>query len=136
MKTLLVTGSEGFIGRNLCLALRRQGNFEVLGYDVQQSPEELPQLVARADLVFHLAGVDRPKEEREFEDVNLGLTRHLCGWLAAGGRRTPLLLSSSIQAEADNPFGRSKRRAEDAVWDYHRQSAAPFYIYRLPNVFG
>src|SRR5262249_39670203 len=83
-----------------------------------------------------LAGVNRPKEEREFEDVNLGLTRRLCTILAGTGRRTPLMLSSSIHAEADNPYGRSKRQAEDAVWDYHRQVGAPVYIYRFPNVFG
>lgn len=66
MKTILVTGAAGFIGRNLCLALRRAGNYEILEFDVQQSAGELAVLTARADLVFHLAGVNRPQNENEF----------------------------------------------------------------------
>jgi UDP-2-acetamido-2,6-beta-L-arabino-hexul-4-ose reductase len=136
MKTILVTGSEGFMGRNLCLALRRQGGFEILEYDVRQSAAELPGLAARAQMVFHLAGINRPKEEGEFLEGNANFTRQLCSCLAAHGRRTPLMLSSSIQAELDNPYGRSKKLAEDLVWDYHKQTSAPVYIYRFPNVFG
>lgn len=124
------------MGRHLCLALRRQGGGEVLEFDVRHAPENLPVLAARADLVFHLAGVNRPKEEKEFTDGNASLTRRLCDCLANTGRRTPLALSSSIQAEEDNPYGRSKKAAEDAVLDYHRQTGAPVYIYRFPNVFG
>ena len=136
MKTILVTGSEGFMGRHLCLALRRKGGCEVLEFDVRHAPENLPVLAARADLVFHLAGVNRPKEEKEFTAGNPNLTRRLCDCLANTNRQTPLAISSSIQAEADNPYGRSKKAAEDVVLDYHQRTGAPVDIYRFPNVFG
>jgi UDP-2-acetamido-2,6-beta-L-arabino-hexul-4-ose reductase len=136
MKTILVTGAEGFMGRNLIVALRRQGGFDVLEYDVAQSPQALPGLAGRAELVFHLAGVNRPKQEQEFAEGNVNLTRQLCDCLATNGRRTPLMLSSTIQAELNNPYGRSKKQAEDLVWDYHKRTGAPVYIYRFPNVFG
>lgn len=136
METILVTGAAGFMGRNLCVALRRLKEFEVLEYDLPQSPAELPPLAARADFVFHLAGVNRPKAEAEFMTGNADLTRGLCEVLAAGGKRVPLVLSSSVQAELDNPYGRSKKAAEDVVLDYQRQAGAPVYVYRFPNVFG
>ncbi|HEV2209602.1 MAG TPA: NAD-dependent epimerase/dehydratase family protein [Verrucomicrobiae bacterium] len=136
MKALLVTGAAGFMGRNLCVALRRAGQYEVLELDMEHGPADLARLAARADLVFHLAGVNRPKEEREFTEGNVEFTRELCSHLTAAGRRAPLVLSSSIQAELDNPYGRSKRAAEDVVFDYHRQTGAPVYVYRFPNVFG
>jgi len=136
MKTILVTGSEGFIGRNLCVALRRQGGFEVLEFNRRHLPAELPKLVARANLLFHLAGINRSQEEREFTDGNTLFTRRLCDELATAGRLVPLVFSSSIQAALDNPYGRSKRDAEEAVLDYHRRSRAPVYLYRFPNVFG
>jgi UDP-2-acetamido-2,6-beta-L-arabino-hexul-4-ose reductase len=136
MKPVLVTGSAGFIGRNLCVALRRHGRFEVLEFNRGQSSEELAKLAGRAELVFHLAGVNRPKEEREFTEGNVELTRELCDLLAASSRQTPLVLSSSIQAQIDNPYGRSKRAAEDVVLDYHRRTGAAVYVYRFPNVFG
>jgi UDP-2-acetamido-2,6-beta-L-arabino-hexul-4-ose reductase len=124
------------MGRNLCVALRRQGRYEVLEFDLDQRPEALAQMAARADLVFHLAGVNRPKAEREFTEGNVDLTRGLCEALKAAGRRAPLVLSSSIQAELDNPYGRSKLAAEDVVERYHQRTGAPVYIYRFPNVFG
>ena len=135
-RTILVTGSAGFMGRNLCVALRRHADYEVLEFDLPQSPEELPALAARADLVFHLAGVNRPKVETEFTEGNADLTKSLCTTLLALGRKTPVVLSSSVQAELDNPYGRSKKVAEEAVLDYHERSGAPVYIYRFPNVFG
>ena len=81
MKPILVTGSKGFIGRNLCVALRRQGSFEVLEFDADQPPGDLAGLASRAELVFHLAGINRPKEEREFTEGNVGLTKQLCDTL-------------------------------------------------------
>ncbi len=136
MKTILVTGSAGFIGLNLCVALRRRGNWEVLEFDLHHKPDDLPKLAACADLVFHLAGVNRPREEKEFMEGNASLTRGLCEGLEAAGRQAPLVLSSTIQAELDNPYGRSKKAAEEAVLEYHRRTGAPVYIYRFPNVFG
>lgn len=136
MKTILVTGSQGFMGRNLTTALRREGKWAVLEFDREQAASELDGLAAQADLVFHLAGVNRPTEEREFAEGNLELTRSLCRSLEASGRATPLVLSSSIQAELENPYGRSKHGAEDVAEEYHRRTGAPVTIYRFPNVFG
>ncbi len=124
------------MGRNLCVALRRQGSCEVLEFDVHQSAADLPQLAARADVVFHLAGVNRPRNQEEFETGNAGLTQALCSSLVALGRKPVVVLSSSTQAELDNPYGRSKKVAEDLVLGYHRAAGAPVYIYRFPNVFG
>ena len=88
------------------------------------------------ELVFHLAGVNRPKEEREFTEGNVGLTQQLCDALVRTNRQVPVVLSSSIQADQDNPYGRSKKAAEEVVLEYHRRTGAPVYIYRFPNVFG
>ena len=135
MKVILVTGAAGFIGRNLCIALRR-GGFEVLEFNRSHTTERLRELTACAELVFHLAGVNRPKDEKEFMEGNANLTRELSDCLATAKRGTPLVFSSSVQAELDSPYGRSKKEAEDAVLDYQRTSGAPVYIYRFPNVFG
>lgn len=123
------------MGRNLCVALRR-GGFEVLEFNRSHTADRLRKLAAHAELVFHLAGVNRPQDEKEFMEGNVNLTRELCDCLAAAKRGTPLVFSSSIQAELDNPYGRSKKAAEGVVLDYHRTSGAPVYIYRFPNVFG
>lgn len=136
MSTILVTGSNGFIGKNLCTALRRQGDTDVLEYGRLHSVDTLPSLVSRADIVFHLAGVNRPSDETEFTTGNVDLTRRLCRHLSATGRRIPVVFSSSRQADLDNSYGRSKRQAEDALLEYHDRTGAPVYIYRLPNVFG
>ena len=136
MKTILVTGSRGFIGRNLCLTLRRSGSYNVLEFDLPQSEGELAGLAGQADVVIHLAGVNRPKNELEFGEGNSDFTRRLCGMLSEAKRGAVLVLSSSIQAELDNPYGKSKKLAEDAVLEYQANSGAPVYIYRFPNVFG
>jgi UDP-2-acetamido-2,6-beta-L-arabino-hexul-4-ose reductase len=135
-RTVLVTGSEGFIGRNLCQALRRRQNIELLTFDLGNQPEELGALAAKTDLVFHLAGVNRPQGDAEFMAGNAQLTRRLCECLASAGRKTPVVLSSSIQAELPNAYGASKRAAEEALLAYHEKASAPIYVYRFPNVFG
>jgi UDP-2-acetamido-2,6-beta-L-arabino-hexul-4-ose reductase len=124
------------MGRNLCVALLRQADVQILSFDVHQPLNDLWALAASADLVFHLAGVNRPEKEKEFMEGNADLTRALCDALRTTGHKTPVVLSSSTQAELDNPYGRSKRAAEDIVLDYHRQTGAPVRVYRFPNVFG
>ena len=136
MKTILVTGSAGFIGRNLCVALRRTGQYDVLEFDAQQSGDELAGFCRRAELVFHLAGVNRPQDEKEFAEGNTNLTRRLCDYLIAAGSRAPLVISSSVQAELENPYGRSKKAAEAAVLEYQHTTGAAVYVFRFPNVFG
>jgi UDP-2-acetamido-2,6-beta-L-arabino-hexul-4-ose reductase len=118
------------------VTLRRHEAFEVLEFDVNHSPDLLPKLAAEADLVFHLAGVNRPRDPAEFTAGNTDLTRALLQALEATGRRTPVVLSSSIQAALDNPYGQSKKGAEDALLEYHQRTGAAVYLYRFPNVFG
>jgi len=136
MKTILVTGSDGFLGRNLCVALSRCDGIKVLRFDLQNTLKELEQQVAQADFIFHLAGVNRPKDEKEFTEGNTDLTHLLCDFAAKHKSRAPILLSSSTQAESENAYGKSKRAAEDALIDYSRRSGVPVLVYRFPNLFG
>ena len=137
MRNLLVTGAEGFVGRNLVATLRAvRPEWNLLLYDVGNSEEELRAFVASADFVFHLAGVNRPQSVEEFQTGNAGLTEFLVGLLKETGRAVPLMVSSSTQASLDNPYGKSKREAEAAAHAYGVQSGADVYVYRFPNVFG
>ncbi len=131
---VLVTGAKGFVGRNLCLALSRMEDVELLRYDLGNTPEELAEWAGTCDFVFHLAGVNRPKDPAEFATGNTGFTEELLALLER--RPVPVLLSSSIQAALDNPYGVSKRAAEDAVRAYGERTGAAVFVYRLANVFG
>ena len=133
---VLVTGSRGFIGSNLVAHLQRRDDIDIFGYDLTNTPEQLDAWLAQADFVYHLAGVNRPQREEEFFEGNTDFTRAICQRLAQRADPPPILLSSSIQAELDNPYGRSKRLAEEAVIDYARETGARAIIYRLTNVFG
>lgn len=135
---ILVTGAKGFIGKNLVAQLKAQPERRVLEFDVDNSPADLAAAVAQADWVFHLAGVNRPRDEAEFQTGNVDLTAQLCQLLAARPQTHPvtLVLASSIQAELDNPYGRSKRQAEMVVAEYAAQTGGRVLIYRLKNVFG
>ena len=134
MKTCLITGADGFVGRNLCARLETREDVSLLKYDINNTKQELEQFLSQADFVFHLAGVNRPKDEREFEKGNAGLTGEIVEMLNKQGRKTPMLISSSTQAELDNLYGKSKKRAEDVVFQYGKN--APVYVYRFPNLFG
>jgi len=136
MGTVLVTGSQGFIGRNLVATLSALPDTEVLTFDVEDTPESLPDLLGQAEFVFHLAGINRPQDPSEFKQGNVGLTQQLVDLLRAQGRQVPLLISSSTQAALDNPYGASKRQAEEVVRAYGRETGALVYVFRLPNVFG
>ena len=132
---ILITGANGFMGRNLCQTLIAQGGHTLCMIDVSSTDEELAQAAQTADFVYHLAGVNRPKDTDEFMRGNGDLTKRLLGLLAAA-KKPPVVLSSSTQAALDNPYGQSKRAAEDAALAYARQTGAPAYVYRLTNAFG
>ena len=139
MKNILITGSNGFIARNLKAALGRldeEHAVNLLSFSRHDSPQTLKDYLQQADLVFHLAGANRPQDESEFETVNIGLTDQICKTLASLENAPPVIFSSSTQATQENPYGRSKLAAEDRLRDYHRQTGNPISIYRLPNVFG
>ncbi len=133
---ILVTGAGGFIGKNLVCRLRNKGFEDIFEYTRQSTEEDLKRYCAGCDFVFHLAGVNRPKEESEFEAGNAGLTRRLLSCLEEAGNTVPVVLSSSTQAESENAYGSSKRGAEEAVRAYGERNGIRVYIYRLPNVFG
>lgn len=133
---VLVTGSDGFIGQNLVTHLRERNEFEVLLYGSNCSAKALRDLVAESDFIFHLAGVNRPRDVAEFTSGNADLTRTLARLVTESGRSLPVVFTSSIQAQIDNPYGRSKRAAEDALLAYADATNSPVHIYRLPNVFG
>lgn len=133
---VLITGSNGFVGKNLVVRLSELQGFEVLSFDREDAPESLQNKVNAADAVVHLAGVNRPKDVTEFTSGNAYLTAKLCEAIKATSRHIPLLLASSIQAELVNPYGQSKRAAEQAIEQFSAQTGNPAVIYRLPNVFG
>jgi UDP-2-acetamido-2,6-beta-L-arabino-hexul-4-ose reductase len=133
---IVVTGADGFIGKNLRVRLREAGYGDVVGLTRRSSADERAAALASADFVFHLAGVNRPKSDDEFAAGNTRLTEELCASLLASGRPVPIAYTSSTQAALDNPYGRSKRDAEAALERYERTSGAPAYLFRLTNVFG
>jgi UDP-2-acetamido-2,6-beta-L-arabino-hexul-4-ose reductase len=133
---VLVTGANGFIGKNLVLRLREKSGTEVLTYVRGQDDSALRDALGQCDAVVHLAGENRPADLQAFADVNTGLTERVCNGLRALGKPIPLILASSAQAELDNPYGRSKLGAEQVVQALTNNHGNPVAIYRLPGVFG
>jgi UDP-2-acetamido-2,6-beta-L-arabino-hexul-4-ose reductase len=136
MMRILVTGANGFVGKNLCVRLGEKSNLEVLPITRESSLADLQDAASQADFVFHLAGVNRPQNVEDFHIGNALSTQTLCNALAATGRQIPLVYTSSTQAERDNPYGQSKLAAEELILAYAKTSSANTSIYRLPNVFG
>lgn len=136
MKKILVTGSNGFVGKNTVVALNEAKKYEVLTIDRQNSEEELRQATLKADFIVHLAGVNRPKEASEFYEGNGGLTEKIVSFLKNENKNTPILITSSTHVEIDNDYGKSKKQSEDALIKYSDECNAKVYIFRLPNLFG
>lgn len=132
---ILLTGADGFIGKNLRMGLSEKG-YKVLPITRASTPTDLAEAVAKAERIIHLAGVNRPTDPAEFATGNADLTASLCETVLASGRRIPVAFASSIQAGLDNPYGASKRAAEDHLRRYAEASGASVAIYRLANVFG
>lgn len=135
MKVLL-TGADGFIGKNVRVALSEREGFEVLPVARTTDPAALVAMVAEADAVIHLAGVNRPHDPTEFRTGNADFTGWLVALLETTNKRIPVAFSSSIQAECDNPYGASKRAAEEHLRRYGDATGAPVALYRFANVFG
>ena len=137
---VLVTGAKGFVGKNLCLELSRREGIEVFRYDLDSTPADLDRYAAECEFVFHLAGVNRPKDPSEFKSGNTVFTEDILEKLVerfqVSGSKVPVMLSSSTQAALDNDYGRSKKAAEDAVFAYGEKTGAPVFVYRFANVFG
>lgn len=143
---VLVTGAHGFVGKNLCAQLNnikagKARNYsitisEVMEYDLDTNPALLDEFCQRADFVFNLAGVNRPKDSAEFMKGNLGFASILLDSLKKCGNTCPVMISSSIQATLDNPYGESKRAGEQLMFDYSKETGAKVLVYRFLNIFG
>ena len=133
---ILVTGAKGFIGKNLVCELKNQGYHEIMEYDLETDPSLLNAYAAKCDFVFHLAGVNRPKNPEEFMEGNFNFTAALLNLLKMHHNTAPVMLSSSIQAALDNPYGRSKKEGENLLFSYAKETGAKILVYRFPNVFG
>ena len=147
---LLITGAKGFVGKNLCETLKtiKDGKNrtrklvidEIFEYDVDTNPELLEQYCAKADFVFNLAGVNRPKDQSEFMAGNFGFASTLLETLKQQGNSCPVMLSSSVQATLigryDSEYGRSKLAGEELFFTYSAETGAKVLVYRFPNLFG
>lgn len=136
MMKLLISGANGFLGKNLTVRLGELPGFEVTSFNRDDDPHTLQSKVDGVDAVVHLAGINRPNDIAEFTSGNADLTVRLCQAIRATGRQVPLVFASSIQAELANPYGLSKRAAEQAVEQMCLQTGNSGVIFRLPNVFG
>jgi UDP-2-acetamido-2,6-beta-L-arabino-hexul-4-ose reductase len=133
---VMITGADGFIGKNLQVALAEREGMALLPVSRDTTTTGLRDAVAQADAVIHLAGVNRPQDPAEFAKGNADFTARLCECLLAGARALPVAFASSIQAERDSLYGASKQQAERHLAEYGRQSGAPVALYRFVNVFG
>ena len=144
---ILVTGAHGFVGKNLCAALYNiadgkdknrniDSDINVFEYDIDTEPLLLDTYCHNCDFVFHLAGVNRPETEEEFIKGNFGFTSILLQTLKKYNNKCPVMISSSIQAKLDNPYGMSKKAGEELMFSYAEETGAKVLVYRFPNVFG
>lgn len=133
---ILVTGAKGFIGKNLIAELKNKGCTDIFEFDKDTDISLLDEYARECEFVYHLAGVNRPKDTAEFMEGNFGFTSILLEKLEKNGNKAPILITSSIQAMLDNPYGQSKKAGEELLFDYAERNGSKIYVYRLPNVFG
>jgi len=133
---ILVTGAKGFVGKNLIAELKNKGHKNIFEFSRESDPSLLENYTKECDFVFHLAGVNRTDDENEFMAGNFGFTSKLLELLKKNHNKAPVLITSSIQAEKDNPYGRSKKAGEDLLFNYYKETNVEVYVYRLPNLFG
>ena len=138
MKNVLVTGSRGFVGQNFSASLKRlkSNSIKVMEFTREDTLSSLEEYLKNADLIFHLAAVNRPVDPQQFMAVNKGLTLEMIEILEKHNRKPDIIYTSSTQVELDNLYGRSKREAEELLKEYQLKSNAAVLIYRLPNLFG
>ena len=132
---VLVTGANGFIAKNLITHLQEK-SIDFLKFTHDMKLEDISSEINKIDFVFHLAGVNRPKDDSEFSRDNSGFTEDLCAFIQRNNKKIPILFASSIQADVSNAYGKSKLAAEEALIKFHKETKSPVYIYRLLNVFG
>lgn len=133
---ILITGAKGFVGKNLVSNLRLNKDLEIFEYDKDSTIEELDKYTKECDFVYHLAGVNRPEDPKEFMEGNFGFTSVLLDKLKEHNNKCPIMISSSIQALLDNDYGKSKKAGEDLIFNYGKENGVKVYVYRFPNLFG
>lgn len=133
---VLVTGASGFIGKNLIEGLSRVENLEVIKFDRENSLKEIEDQLNEVDFIYNLAGINRPTDPQEFYSGNKGFIEELVELIERKNLNIPILITSSIQAERDNDYGKSKLGGENILKEYRKRTNADIFIYRLPNVFG
>jgi len=133
---ILITGANGFIGKNLVTELESKVNDNIFKYDRNTNSNYLEKYCREADFVFHLAGVNRPQKKSEFIKDNVEFTNKLLNKLKKYNNTCPIMFSSSIQANLGNPYGKSKKAAEDLLFKYNEDTGIKVLVYRFPNVFG
>lgn len=135
MKTVLVTGAYGFIGKNLCVVLENN-NFITLKYGTHHTKEHLVSCVNKADVIVHLAGINRPENVDDFYSGNKVFTEYLSDLVSQSKKSTQIIYTSSTQASSDTDYGKSKKQAEEVLLKFHKKTNYPVSIFRLPNTFG
>lgn len=133
---ILVTGANGFVGKNLVATLNQSEIYKVLKVTRETTTDELKEYAKKADFVYHLAGVNRPQKEEEFHEGNVDFTQTLLDALLEADNKAPVLITSSTQATNETPYGKSKKAGEDLVFQYGEENNVETYVYRLPNLFG
>jgi UDP-2-acetamido-2,6-beta-L-arabino-hexul-4-ose reductase len=133
---VLITGSNGFIGKNLKLYLSERKEIEVICFNKKDDESLLPNILKKVDFIFHLAGVNRSKNIDDFQNINSKFTERLCGIIKDINRKIPIVFTSSIRAEDNNPYGKSKQSAEKALINLKNELGLNIYLFRLLNVFG
>ena len=133
---ILVTGANGFVGKNLISNLSLNKDLEIFAYDRDNTLEDLDKYTKECDFVYHLAGVNRPVDVSEFMEGNFGFTDTLLSYLKKHKNKAPIMISSSIQAALDNDYGKSKKAGEDLIFKYGKDNKVDVFVYRFPNIFG
>lgn len=133
---LLVTGGNGFLGQNLRAQLYNEGFETIMNYTQEHTISDLNEYTKECDFIFHLAGVNRPESATEFYEGNTNLTAQLIELLEKNHNLVPVLISSSVQAELDNPYGDSKKLSEQAIFEYGKRNNVEVMVYRLKNLYG
>lgn len=136
MKSIVITGSNGFVGKNLKVDLQQTTDYQILEISRDTSIEDRNEYLTKADCIVHLAGVNRPVNESEFYEGNVLLLNEMLDSIKYNSNKPSIILSSSIQAHADNAYGKSKNEAEDLLKDFSKDNGNKVYIYQLPNLFG
>ena len=133
---ILITGSDGFVGKNLIQKLKEQESIEFSTFNRSNSIQELKEIIPSIDSIIHLAGSNRPLDKKEFLIDNYEFTKIICETIENSSKKISIIFSSSIHAESDSPYGASKKAAEECLLDYEARSGNPVHIFRIPNIFG